>query len=378
MGKRPTLAAVAARAQVSVSTASLAFSGSGPVSESTRERVLAAAKELDYAGPDPRARSLRRGKSGIVAVAMEETVRYAFRDPVMIAFLDGIAAEIAAAELALLLVPEIGHGPATVETASMDAAILIGCSPVVMESVEIARRRSLPVVALGTPPSPELPAVTLDDRAASTALARHLADLGHSRVAVVGLEFDGSKHRGPLTPAKEAAATVQVSLDRLHGVREVYPDVPVFVTGGSLVEEGWHAGRALLGLPAGITSPPSVPDTGGLDLFPADGSVELVPRPREHRPTAVIAQSDLLAAGVIRAAEELGIAVPQDLSVVGFDGIRIDTVIPHDLTTMVQPATDQGRAAARMALDLLDGVVPADVHFRSTFHQGATTAPVSS
>ena len=64
---RPTLADVAAKAGVSASTASLAFSGSGPVSDATKERVLAAAAELGYGGPDPRARSLRRGRSGIVA-----------------------------------------------------------------------------------------------------------------------------------------------------------------------------------------------------------------------------------------------------------------------------------------------------------------------
>ena len=63
---RPTLAAVAARAGVSVSTASLVFSGRGPVADSTRERVLAAAGELHYAGPDPTARSLRRGSTGVI------------------------------------------------------------------------------------------------------------------------------------------------------------------------------------------------------------------------------------------------------------------------------------------------------------------------
>ena len=59
---RPTLADVAAKAGVSASTASLAFSGSGPVSDATKERVLAAASDLGYGGPDPRARSLRRGR----------------------------------------------------------------------------------------------------------------------------------------------------------------------------------------------------------------------------------------------------------------------------------------------------------------------------
>ena len=70
---RPTLAAVARAAGVSASTASLAFSGAGPVSDETRARVLAVAAELGYGGPDPRARSLRRGRSGIVGAVLEDT-----------------------------------------------------------------------------------------------------------------------------------------------------------------------------------------------------------------------------------------------------------------------------------------------------------------
>ena len=89
-GARATLAQVAARAGVSPSTASLAFSGAGPVADETRERVLAAARELDYGGPDPRARSLRTGRSGIIAVVMEDRIRVAFRDPMVVTLLDGI------------------------------------------------------------------------------------------------------------------------------------------------------------------------------------------------------------------------------------------------------------------------------------------------
>src|SRR4051812_6796395 len=87
---RPNLAAVAALAGVSASTASLAFSGAGPVSDATKAKVLAAAAQLNYAGPDPRAQSLRRGRSGIVGVVMEDHLSEAFRDPMNIAMLGGI------------------------------------------------------------------------------------------------------------------------------------------------------------------------------------------------------------------------------------------------------------------------------------------------
>ncbi|MGN6407738.1 MAG: LacI family DNA-binding transcriptional regulator, partial [Curtobacterium sp.] len=94
--RRPTLSAVARAAGVAPSTASLAFSGSGPVSEEAKARVLAAAAELGYGGPDPRARSLRRGRSGVIGVVMDERLSDAFRDPVNVLTLDGIA-EVAGA-----------------------------------------------------------------------------------------------------------------------------------------------------------------------------------------------------------------------------------------------------------------------------------------
>src|SRR5690606_15383908 len=85
-----TLTDVARAAGVSLSTASLAFSGAGPISDATRDKVLAAAAELGYHGPNPVAASLRRGRSGVVGIVMGAAVRRAFRDPVSIQFLDGI------------------------------------------------------------------------------------------------------------------------------------------------------------------------------------------------------------------------------------------------------------------------------------------------
>ncbi len=345
--KRPTLAAVAALAGVSVSTASLAFSGSGPVSAATRDKVLAAAEELHYAGPDPRGRSLRQGRSGIIGVVMEERVLAAFRDPIRIAFLDGIAQETSADGHGLLLLTDVGESALAMESASMDGVILLGCSGRIARSIDIQRRRAIPAVALGGPPLDGVLTISLDDEPASKRAAQHLADLGHTNVAIVALPLDGvdgNDDRGPLTPEREQAGTVQVTLDRLRGVRAVFPDSGGVVTTGSYVDEGMLAGHALLDNP-------------------------------DHRPTAIMAQSDLLAAGVIRAAEELGLQVPGDLSVVGFDGIALDRIIPHDLTTLVQPAAEQGRAAGRAVLDLVDGGRPESVRFTSTFHLGGTTAP---
>ena len=91
-----------------------------------------------------------------------------------------------------------------------------------------------------------------------------------------------------------------------------------------------------------------------------------------------MAQSDLLAVGVIRAAEELGLRVPEDVSVAGFDGVRLDGVAPYELTTMVQPAVDKGRAAGRAVAMLLAGGRAEAASFTCIFRRGNTTAPPRS
>ncbi len=341
---RPNLAAVAALAGVSPSTASLAFSGSGPVSIATRERVLAAAAQLDYAGPDPRAQSLRRGRSGIIGVVIEDRLRDAFRDPMNIAMLDGIADETGSLGAGLLLLTENGEGAASIRNAPVDAVVLIGCSPSLAAQVAIFRQRGIALVAIEAEPMDEVLAIDLDNRSASHTLARHLSDLGHWRVAMVTLPLDAARTRGVLTEAGITVSTGYTALERIRGVREVFADAPGMMAAASSIDEGLIAGLAVL----------SEPST---------------------RPTAVIAQSDLLAVGVIRAAEQLGLVVPHDLSIVGFDGVKLDGIAPYDLTTMVQPAVEKGRAAGRGVIALLGGEHPRPVCFTSRFHLGTTTAP---
>lgn len=340
---RPTLAAVARRAGVSNSTASLAFSGTGPVSDATRERVLAAAKELNYAGPDPRARSLRRGRSGIVGVVMEERVRDAFRDPIKIALLDGITEKIAAVDAGLLILTDAGEAAQRIEDAPMDAVVLIGCSPLLDQSVATLLRRGIPLVAIEGDPGDDVLTIGQDNREATRLAAEHLRDLGHHDVAVVTLPLTRDRSRGPLTAERAASRSANTAVQRLAGLRDVFPDAGGYVTRGSFVEEGRIAGHALLDDP-------------------------------QRRPTAIVAQSDLLAAGVIRAAEEAGLSVPDDLSVVGFDGVRVDGLWPYDLTTLVQPAIEKGRAAGAAIVEMLEGGTAHPATFTSVFHLGNTTA----
>ncbi|MEO8094006.1 MAG: substrate-binding domain-containing protein, partial [Pseudolysinimonas sp.] len=216
-------------------------------------------------------------------------------------------------------------------------------------AVAALRQRRVPVVAIEAMPMDDVVAIDLDNRDASRRGAQHLYELGHRRVAVVTLPLDSARTQGEVTPERLAASAAHTTRERLAGVREVLPTASAQSATGSTIDEGVRIGRMLL------------------EVRPA------------QRPTAIIAQSDLLAVGVIRAAEQLGLEVPRDLSVVGFDGVRLEGATAHILTTLVQPAVEKGRAAAAAVLAELAGGHGQAVLFHSELRIGTTTgAPAVS
>jgi DNA-binding LacI/PurR family transcriptional regulator len=342
--RRATISDVARQAGVSPSTASVVFSGKTPVSEATRRRVLDAAASLGYTGPDPRAASLRRGRSGIVGVVFEEHLGTAFLDPVKTLMMDGLTDAVTPLGAGLLLLRDhepTGSGP-SLTTAPLDAAVLIGCSGLLRQSLEAVRARGIPVVVIEGDAGDDVPRIELDNREAQRQAASHLRALGHRHVAVAALPARSGWQRGWLTD--DTAIAIEVTRDRLAGALDVFPDAPAFAAAGSFIAEGVEAGRVLFADP-------------------------------DRRPTAVIAQSDLLAAGVIRAAEEAGLRVPEDVSVTGFDGIVVDGLSPYELTTLVQPAADKGRAAGAAVAAMLEGSPAASIRFTCEFREGNTTGP---
>ena len=346
MSARTTLATVAARAGVSPSTASLAFSGSPRVTEPTRARVLAAAAELGYAGPDPIAASLRRGRSGVVGAFVGERLLYAFRDPVAVQLLDGITEVLGGHDVGLLLLAgDTGRpSPAQIARIPLDAAIFATCGLEDDPALELLRARGVPVVAVEGPVVEGVVLVDIDDRAGTGDLARHLHRLGHRRVQVVAMPLRLDGRRGPVDDARRARAHYRDVRHRLEGVEDVFGPVPAFETASNAVDEGARAGRILLDVPV-------------------------------DRPTAVLAQSDVLAAGVLRAAAELGLRVPDDVSVGGFDGADLPWLGDVRLTTVVQPTEEKGRRAAAAAMDLVAGRTPPDVLLPVHLRVGTTTGP---
>ncbi|MCL3860064.1 LacI family DNA-binding transcriptional regulator [Actinotalea sp. K2] len=347
---RPTLASVASAAGVSVSTASLAFSGAGPIAAETRARVRAAAAELGYTGPNPLGRSLRSGRSGIVAVVIGDQLRRSFRDPVSIQVLDGLVGTLGTMGLGVLLIPAT---PATdgsgdidplLETAPMDVAVLIWGARTEDPVLAALQRRGVPLVIGEGPEIDGIPVVGIHDRRGTADLARHLLALGHERIATVTLPFGRDRRLGLVDDARMAALNWTPTRHRLEGLTDagVVPTAVVEST-ASLVEAGKEAGHLLL-----------------------DG-----PNP----PTAVVAQSDLLASGVVLAARERGLRVPQDLSVAGFDGLDLPWMSPDVLTTVAQPLALKGETIARAVASMIAGENPGTTLLDVELRIGTTTGP---
>jgi DNA-binding LacI/PurR family transcriptional regulator len=334
-----TLRDVAAELGVSAKTVSNAFSRPDQLSPQLRERVLATARRLGYPGPNPLAAGLRRGRVGAVGVAYDNGLSYAFDDPVAVALLAGVSAVAEPAGAGLLLIPGSTDGPrrlAAVTGAVVDGLLVVSVGdddPLLAAAVA----RGLPLAVVDQPRpqrldalgAPGTPWVGVDDRAAAAAVAGHLLDLGHRRLAVVsfGLHQEPIR-RGLVDPQAQAAATYAVTRDRLAGYRDAveragldWSAVPV-----------WH----------GEDSRPDVGAAGAEAVLAGDPP-----------PTALLCLSDRLAEGALAVATRRGLRVPEDLSVAGFDDAASATGL--GLTTVRQPTREKGGAAARGLLDRIAG-----------------------
>ncbi len=322
--KRVTLQTLATDLGVSRVTVSNAFNRPDQLSDQLRQRILQRASELGFAGPDPVARGLRRGRVGAIGVVVDQGLSYAFSDPAAVAQFDGLASTISAGGSGLLL-HAVEHGDAErVRSAPVDAWILAslpGDAPLVAAVLASGR----PVVVIDQPRLDGAATIGVDEERGAALATEHLLGLGHRRLAVVSTALRPDGHQGLAGADRERWATYEVSARRLAGVRSASEAAGLTRAEVRVVE---CAHNDL--------------DTGALaayQLLDADDP-----------PTAVVAFSDQLALGVLRAAQEMGVQVPGHLSVVGFDDAPPAATAQPPLTTVAQPLRERGQAAAEAAL----------------------------
>jgi DNA-binding LacI/PurR family transcriptional regulator len=321
--KRATLAQVAELAGVSVMTASYTYNQPDRVSEQARAKVLAAASELGYAGPHPSARSLRRGSTLALGVVLGEHLTYAFDDPAAVAFMAGIAEVCAERGFGMTILPITGtpEDADRIADAAVDGFVVWTTTDDDPTLAAVLATRRPAVIHSGSRVE-GLVQVTIDNRAAARAIGA-LAFTGSRRPAVVSQPLSRDRASTITRGADLGDALFPVTRDRLAGYREAaeatgtdWGDVVVAVCARNDVAEAERVATALL------------------------SSAE--------PPDAIAAMSDQQALGVLRAAGALGLAVPGDLAVTGWDDVP--AAEQAGLTTVHQSLRDQGATCARVAL----------------------------
>jgi DNA-binding LacI/PurR family transcriptional regulator len=332
---------VAERAGVSKTSVSFAFNKPHRLAPGTAARIRGVAASIGYR-PHPVARMLTEGRTGTIGVLTPQALAVMFENPFFGAFSAGISTAAEEAGYALQLVsPLRGSLARAIGRATVDGIVAIGLSSDHPEVEEI-RRAGLPMVTVDSTWLPGLPAIDVDEERGSREAAEHLAALGHSAILVMGID----------APLSEAAPSPHsVMSRRLRGYREgllaagVELPAEEVVGGSATIESGracferaWHDG---------------------------------------HRPTAVLAMSDAIAIGAMRAIRDLGMRIPDDISVVGFDDIDFAQYVDPPLTTVRQPMRRKGEEAVRLLLAVVNGEQPPEIHetLATSLIVRASTAP---
>jgi DNA-binding LacI/PurR family transcriptional regulator len=327
-----TLRDVAERAGVSTATASRVVTGSARVRRQTRERVELAMRELLYVPPGSTKRT------GAIGLLVPELA-----NPVFPAFAQAMETQATKAGLATILCNIRGSTVAETEYVQMllehrvEGMIFISSEAADLGADHTHYSRLLAqgarlVFVNGAVDALEVPHVGVDERAAGQIATQHLLDLGHRRIGFVA---------GPerFLPTREKAAGRELALS----VAGISPDGLV-----AHADFGVEGGRLALGRLLDGLNPP----------------------------TAVFCSSDLMAIGALREATARGLRVPDDLSIVGFDGIEAAAWTDPPLTTVEQPILDIARTAVATLRNLISGPGGAlpDVQYRPRLRPGGSTA----
>ena len=320
--QRVGIADVARVAGVSKTAVSFAFNKPDQLSPTTAGRILEVAATLGYR-PHPVARALARRRTMSIGVMTPQPLSTAFANPYFGTFSVGVAAvaEDAGYELHFIS-PDRGSLERAMDRATVDGLVVIGLRPA---DVEVQRLRSagIPLVFVDSTAMLDAPSVSVDDEGGADAAAAHILDLGHRDVLFILM--------APTAPDPPTADR-GVGPDRLRGYDRAFRD------------------RGLSFPTATMTTAPSTIE-GGRTAFSAAWA-------GGAHPTAVVAMSDAIAVGVLSAASSLGLRVPDDLSVIGFDDLEIAAHTDPPLTTVHQPIRAKGEAAMRLLLALLAGGDP--------------------
>jgi len=336
MSGRPKIKDIARQLGVSPATVSRALGDTGLVAEPTLTRVREAARAMNYR-PNVMARNLRRRRAMAVLMVVRD-----IGNPFYLEVMKGVEAAARDAGYAVLMgntenEPEREAGYFDMLRDGHADGMILMTGKLPARFAEGAERADLPVVvALEMIESAGFPHVQIDNVAAARGAVEHLVALGHARIAHIA---------GPLPEP--------MAVRRREGYRAAMaaaglPVLPGYEQRGDyLLRTGQALCRALFSLP--------------------------------QPPTAIFAANDEMAFGAINELRRMGLRVPEDVSVVGFDDLFLSEAFHPPLTTVSQPRMEIGRQAMRLLLDRIAGepAPPRPVEMETVLRVRGTTAPPS-
>lgn len=269
--------------------------------------------------PDPLARRLNTGKTGIIGILLPQKVNIAMKNPYISELLEGIA-EVCDERAFSLLIFQDGMGDIA-GLALMDALIVLGAGQG-SEILKRMRKRHIPVVTIDAYGQTGLPNIGIDDFEAASTMLKYLLDLGHRKIAVMAFE-DGEG-------GNEVKNLTTVKSRRMDGIAMILNEYNL-----SLRSPGISILETACSLEGGLAAAGKILSSG--------------------KPDAILVMADIMAAGVYRACQKLSLSIPDDLSVASFDGTATASILKPALTTVYQPAYTKGSLAASMLFDLMDG-----------------------
>lgn len=304
-----TIEQVALHAGVSVATVSRTLNNSPAVKPATARRVREAIEALGYV-PNQSARNLRRNESRVILALAPN-----FSNPYYSSILTGIGDRAWELEYSVLVCNTLGHANSErrflkmMESHQADGAILLGCHWDYSWLARFARQSHI-VQCCEYVPDLACPSVAIDNYQATREMVAYLQGLGHRRIAMMGADNQyistRLRRQGYLDAMSERGLEVREEWYQLADADYSFAS-------------GQRAARALLAV--------------------------------TPRPTAIFCVSDILALSVISAAQELGLSVPRELTVTGFDDLDYTTMIHPHLTTVAQPCHEMGRRSVDLLLD---------------------------
>jgi len=314
---RARIADVAREAGVSKTAVSFAFNSPDRLAPETANRIRVVADQLGYS-PHPVARMLTQRQTLTIGVLTPQALSVVFSNPFFGAFTEGVAMVAEESGYALHFIsPLHGSLARAMGRAIVDGVVAIGLSDDHPEVEEI-RRAGVPIVLVDSTALADHDSIEVDDAGGARAAAEHVIALGHRDVLIIGVE--------PPLPSR-AMEAVSVTGRRLSGYREAFAAI-----GADIPDE-----RVVVG-PASIAGGVAALNGAWDDGF---------------RPTAVLAMSDAMAIGALRALRDMRLTIPGDVSVVGFDDIDLAQHVDPPLTTVHQPIRRKGEEAVRLLLTVV-------------------------